>query len=52
MKMLRNAGQLVCVLLVVVAVVLTGAQCANAQGGTGQIKGIVTDSSAAVVPGA
>lgn len=48
----RIVGQLVCVLLLAVALVVAGTQGAYAQGGTGQIKGIVTDSSGAVVPGA
>jgi len=52
MTIFRYASQLVCVLLLSVAVVLTGTHNANAQGGTGQIKGIVTDSSGAVISSA
>ncbi len=48
----RIVGQIVCVLLLALALVVTGTQSANAQGGTGQIKGVVTDPTGAVVPGA
>ena len=48
----RIAGQLVCVLLLGLALTVSGTQGAYAQGATGQIKGIVTDTSGAVVPGA
>jgi hypothetical protein len=48
----RIVGQLVCVLLLAVALVVTGTKGAYAQGGTGQIKGVVTDTTGAVVPGA
>ena len=48
----RIAGQLVCVLLLGLALIVSGTQGAYAQGATGQIKGIVTDTSGAVVPGA
>jgi outer membrane receptor protein involved in Fe transport len=34
------------------ALAVTGIQGANAQGGTGQIKGVVTDQAGAVIPGA
>jgi outer membrane receptor protein involved in Fe transport len=52
MTMFRNASQLFCVLLLAAAAVLAGTHNANAQGGTGQIKGVVTDPTGAVIPGA
>ena len=48
----RIVGQLVCVFLLALALAATGTQGAYAQGGSGQIKGIVTDPTGAVVPGA
>jgi len=52
MTIFRYASQLVCALLLAVVVVLAGTHNANAQGGTGQIKGVVTDPTGAVIPGA
>ena len=51
MEKSRIAGQIVCVFLLALALVVTGTQGANAQGGTGQIKGVVVDPSGAVIPG-
>jgi hypothetical protein len=51
-KPVTTARLMAALLLVIVAVFITGAPAAMAQTSTGQIKGVVTDPSGAVVPGA
>ena len=52
MTRIRFTGQFVSVLLLTFAFMLSGMNGAYAQGGTGQIKGVVTDPTGAVIPGA
>jgi hypothetical protein len=52
MTKFRFPGQLIRFLFLTMAIVVAGTLCGNAQTSTGQIKGIVTDASGAVVPGA